>query len=330
MTRMQQQHGFSVIELMVGLCVGLLLVVMVFEIASSSNQNYRANDAQAYLQNNGRFATDYLERAIRRAGYFGCIGDPTLITNQLNTGAAGYNAALHNYTTPIQGSANSSGAGGIVTGTDTITVQGAQNVATSLPLLAPFGTSASTLTVAANNGFIQGDLALVSNCQGGDIFQITSGTPSATGQLTHTSAGVNAPGNLSNSFSQTYQAGSYVYAMFSDTYSIQTGADGNPALFKTGLNGTQELVPGIENLKILFGEDTDNDNVANQYVKANAVTNMNNVVSVRVSVVAISQDNNQTVAPKSYVLEGATITPTDKRLRRVYTSTITIRNRYKA
>jgi type IV pilus assembly protein PilW len=52
------------------------------------------------------------------------------------------------------------------------------------------------------------------------------------------------------------------------------------------------------------------------------------VLAVRVSLLAvatIAQQTNTTIQP--YLYNGATVTPTDRRMRKVFTTTIGIRNR---
>jgi len=97
-------------------------------------------------------------------------------------------------------------------------------------------------------------------------------------------------------------------------YSIQTGATGTPALFRS-VNGAaaEELVEGIESLQILYGEDTDNDNVANYYVDAASVTDMAQAISVKVTLVARTLESN--------------LTSSGERITRSFSSAVTLRNR---
>ncbi|MDT8372197.1 MAG: PilW family protein, partial [Gammaproteobacteria bacterium] len=60
-----------------------------------------------------------------------------------------------------------------------------------------------------------------------------------------------------------------------------------------------ELIEGIENMQILYGEDTDADNTANYYVPAGTGgLNMNQVVSIRISLLVRSMDDNLTSEPE--------------------------------
>lgn len=120
-------------------------------------------------------------------------------------------------------------------------------------------------------------------------------------------------------------------------YSIQAGAGGQPALFRKvdavpPPPPVVEMVEGIENMQILYGEDTDSptDGTPNYYVPANQVVDMSRVISIRVSLLVRSIDDNLTTAPRAYnypLPSSAATTPGDKRLRRIFTSTIALRNR---
>lgn len=80
----------------------------------------------------------------------------------------------------------------------------------------------------------------------------------------------------------------------------------------------QPLVEGVEDMQVLYGVDTDtiSDGIANQYAPANAV-NMARVVSVRVQLRVHSPDDNLTDAVTAFG---------DRRIRRVFTKTVTLRN----
>ncbi len=102
-------------------------------------------------------------------------------------------------------------------------------------------------------------------------------------------------------------------AIVTTTYSIQTGSSGGPSLFRNDGAVDQELVEGIENLQILYGEDTDGDLVADYYVDAASVADMAQAISVRLRVVARTLETNLTT-------DGGRIT-------RDFISTVTLRNR---
>lgn len=96
---------------------------------------------------------------------------------------------------------------------------------------------------------------------------------------------------------------------------------------------TQAIVQGVDNMQLLYGEDTNAaDGVTNatKYVTAGNVVNWNNVVSARLGILVNSQSiiatTNDDVA---YTLLGQTqiAAANDRLRRRAYSSTVVIRNR---
>jgi len=83
-------------------------------------------------------------------------------------------------------------------------------------------------------------------------------------------------------------------------------------------------------MQILYGIDTDGDGVINDsagYVKASAVTNWNQVAAIRISLLVAGSDDNVATAAQTYTYDGASVTAGDKRLRQVFTTTVSVRNR---
>lgn len=93
------------------------------------------------------------------------------------------------------------------------------------------------------------------------------------------------------------------------------------------------VVAGIENLQILFGEDTvtaDGVTNATRYVSAGNVTNWDNVVSARIGIVvnsgeAIATSNDTSTF--SLIGQPAIAAAGDRLRRRAYSTTVVIRNR---
>jgi type IV pilus assembly protein PilW len=129
-------------------------------------------------------------------------------------------------------------------------------------------------------------------------------------------AGTNNAGlNNSDTVTVIWQTNACGASATSDTmiYSIGNGSSGAPALFRSVNGVNTELVEGIENLQILYGEDTDNDDAPNYFVDSASITNMAQAVSVRLTVVARTLETNLTAG--------------GGRITRNFTSTVTLRNR---
>ncbi len=96
-------------------------------------------------------------------------------------------------------------------------------------------------------------------------------------------------------------------------------------------NGTP-LIPGVENLQIEYGVDLTGDGIPNSYQTATQVQGAGNwgaVVAVRLALLAASGTNvRDQASAENYQLLGTTVNaPNDKQLRRVFSTTIPLRNR---
>jgi type IV pilus assembly protein PilW len=122
-------------------------------------------------------------------------------------------------------------------------------------------------------------------------------------------------------------------------FSIAAGADGRNALFcntdesspaAAVLAGT-ELVPGVEAMQVLFGEDTSAtpDGTAERFVPAGTVgINLDNVVAVRVYLLLAGKEKIKLDSTSTtYTVGGVDYTFADQIIRRVVTQTIVLRNR---
>lgn len=74
--RSNNQHGFSLPELMVAMTIGLLVTMAIASLFITTRQDYRQNDSTAKMQENARFALESITNDLRHAGFFGNIPSP--------------------------------------------------------------------------------------------------------------------------------------------------------------------------------------------------------------------------------------------------------------
>jgi len=318
----KNQTGMTLVELMVAMTLSLVILAGVIQVFISSKQSYRLNDAMSRVQENGRFAINFLVKDIRMAGFYGCASGTTPTNHVNSAGSYDYGGP------PIEGTDGASGTA------DTLIIRAA--TPSDILLTASMPLVSADLKTTSPSGLAEGDIIMVSDCASSDVMQITgpSGTgPSDTGNVVH-NTGVGTPGNATKNLSKAYGTDAVVMKMNEFTYSIQTGASGQPALFRNNNNGTaMELVEGVDNMQILYGVDTDADSnkVANIYSDAttvDAANNWNNVVSVRISLLLQTIDDNVASSEIDYFYNGVNNSPTTgRKLRRVFTTTINVRNR---
>lgn len=220
------------------------------------------------------------------------------------------------------------------------------------------------------SGLCENDILLVSDCSNSRIFQATNiqavGAGACGGQnnclnVEH-SAGA-SPGNAQvtwNPPGNVFTEDAEVIKVVTKTFFVGVAdSGGEPALYVRENDGTPvPVVESIENMQILYGIDTDTtpDGIANKYVSANDVTDLDGnsdtvfdaVVSVKISLLVRTANDipglkrNQTSGNDYSKLTYKMVTPvspiiidpiandstsTDRRMRKMYNMTIKIRNK---
>ena len=74
-SRLKNQRGFTLIELMVALGLGVFITAGLLQAYISSKQLSEMEKALSRIQETGRFAMDAIVKDVRMAGYQGCA-DP--------------------------------------------------------------------------------------------------------------------------------------------------------------------------------------------------------------------------------------------------------------
>jgi len=316
----RSQQGITLIELMIALVIGLLATGAMLKVYVDSSRLYRFNESLARIQENGRFGLEFIRRDARMAGFWGCNSavDPD---NRLSPGSASYTAF----------------EAGDVTGTDYDDPDNLDDLADTITFTRAASGSLVTNVeidseslVPADSAWAAGDVLIITDCVTADIFEFESDTE----------------------LSKAYAVGSRIYRVQQIKYFIAPGADPEqdslrkltcPALGDCTGEG-DELVEGIENMQVLFGEDTNanddgtnGDGTANRYLPPKAPgLDMDKVVSVRIFLLARSLNDNLTTEQSPYDFVDFTqplLLPTkqfpspDKRLRKEFTTTVALRNK---
>lgn len=251
-------NGFSIIEILISLTIGLVLLTGVMQLFLNAKLTYILNEGLNDLQENGRFISSFLPQIIRQAGYRS-TPQSTLYPN-FDT--------VFSISNPFLAATNDTG----INGSDTLVVrfQGSGN-----GLGSPDGKMKDCLALAVDaNEIVTNIFALNNNNQ----LECRSLHPNAFPPVDQTIA----------------------------------------------------LIDGVENFQILFGEDLDNDLSPDRYVSASFPgLDMNNVVSIRVSILLQTLEEVSKVNDThTYNLLDTLYTPPlDKRVRKIFTTTVSLRNR---
>jgi type IV pilus assembly protein PilW len=339
----RHQIGISLVEVLVAMVISLFLLAGIVQVYLANSASYSFTNAVSRVQENARYAMDIMAQDLRMAGFFGCaVYDPEdpaamdLLVNNLNTAGPGYDPELHDFLSQplVEGTENDG-----LNGSDSITLRGTSPG--NVTVLPPYMSTSAVVFVTQPHGLQADDIVMISNCRGGDIFQVTNINP-MNGTVVH-NTGAGSPGNYNpdncqggnaHCFSQTYGADASLFRMQATTYTIAAGESGEPALWRSVNGVNQELVDGIEQMQLLYGVDTTDDDHPNQYMTSDLITdvvtapnNWNDVMSIRLMLLVRSANDGVVEAPQVVNYNGATAAAADQRLRQVFTTTIALRNR---
>jgi type IV pilus assembly protein PilW len=368
-TKMSRSRGFSLIELLVAMGLGLALIYGIMSVYLTTKSAFRRVEQLSTLQQSVRTAFEYLTADARTAGLLGCA-PRAAVTSPLSTasigtnyllGTEGYDAAAaptyplvdatsagadwsNNIAPGSSASIPFSDLGGAITqGSDVVVLR---TVASKpLRLAAAASAAATSLTVEALNGgscadasarasgFCAGSHGLISNCQRGRVFTVSSAASAATSSTLTLSAALGAAGDFP-------QLGSEVFPLVTAAYYVKASSSGTShSLYRRVFDGNlvgvdQELVEGVESMQVTYGLDTPpGDGAVDNYVTADAVPDWAQVRTIRMSLLlraAEPVDADMSV-PASGVLNGVNVTyPSTGRKfdRRVFTTTVAVRNTF--
>jgi type IV pilus assembly protein PilW len=358
----------TLVELMVAMVISLIVLLAVSTVYFSTKRTYSVQQQYSKMQENALYAFQNMTQSVSMAGYAGCsvklnnlldltTVDPALF--DFKTGVYGWE-----YTGTAPGSTyaiTSLTPPGTATNWDNYTNKplDADIVKYAIPgsdVLVVISTQQLDLKPTGNvsSGSVNIPLSgtlnkptdtimVLSDCRQSDVFMNTvGGTNSLSVSTTCPQKGAHTvkPCNASANWSHTYNASdARLYASTSRAYFIGQGVNGDPALFRYDLDRgqpstPQELVDGVENMQVLYGENVGGSTFsANHYVPIDKVTDPNKIYAVRISLLMRSGTVDRpapTAAPNENLgapNEAVVVQPQkDQRLRKVFTTTIALRN----
>lgn len=276
--RLPAEGGFTLIELMIALLLGILVVGGVISVFLSNKQAYTTNNALSQVQDSSRVAFEMLARDIRESGLTGC-GNTSRIANVLNNGpTAGGTAwyadmanSVHGYDAGTTDPALTTGTSGTQRDTansSSIQLVGGDGAGVSI---ASHSTSASKMILnESSSNLLTGDIVVVCDPDHAVLAQATTYTAGSPPNFVM-AAGTGTPGNCSTGLGYPTQCSSggnvYQYAvnaMVSKVYAadwyIGYNAQGGKSLYRmTVLNSSgtptptaQEMVRNVSNLSITY------------------------------------------------------------------------------
>ena len=333
--------GFGLVELMVSITLGLLLSAAVLQTFLAANTSYRIQDSLSQIQESSRYAIHFLGQDLRMAGYMGCASPSSVSVNIISRNPPA--DVVFDLDTIVVGSDNvdTTNSFNAVGNTDVLSLRRASNK--SAQLTGNMASDNANIQIVDNNlGLVAGAYVLITDCVNADLFTAT-GVSRSAGKVTIAHAN---DVNTTNKLSKPYGPDAEVFGFESINYFVRdtgrTTSGGNPiralyiqkrTLGSAGANpDAYELVEGVENLQVTYGEDTNDDRSIDRYVDGANVGSWADVLSVRVELLLASNEDNvvgKTGAEtaQEITFNGANVVNNDGRYRKVITSVFAIRNK---
>jgi type IV pilus assembly protein PilW len=329
-----RQSGLTMVEILVGLALGLFLTTGIFSVYLGSKQTYRVVEALARSQENSRYAVELLGRTIRMAGFTGCARlDGRLPVNNIVDPPEDGNLGTETY---IEGrdvdSETEIGDVAVALDTDMLAVRGGGGPMARLDAEKPRNANAKIDRNA--DQWSAGDILIVSDCSNVDIFRATNVSKDPNDKGITIAHAMN--GNTDNKLSKAYTKGADVMSYRETTFFVGAShaadcTDPCRGLWRRlGGEDPQEILQGVQDMQIHYGIDTSGTRALDHYMTAEEVTDEDawgSVVAVRIDLLLVSPEDNLFEHPRSVVFNGEELEPDDRRLRRVLTTTVAIRNR---
>ncbi len=327
----RSSSGFTLIELMIALLLGLIVIAGVVSVFLANQRAYRTNEALGDVQDGSRAAFELMARDIRQAGLTGCDNSGR-VGNVLNNGpvkagaGADWWATWSNATSNVIHGYDRTQTDVALTartaGTDSLQLIGVTDLGVTVSTNT---TTSAQLTVNGTlSGLTTGDVLVVCDPNHAAIFQTTA---VASNTITY-SSGVGSPGNCSAGIGYPTSCGAANNYQFKpnallaklsavDWY-IGTNSIKGSSLFRKDLVNNagvptptdEELVRGVTGMTISYHQQG-----GTTFAAAGASTNWSLVDAVRVQLTLQSTDQTA----------GVDVKP----ITRSFTTTTTLRNRVK-
>lgn len=314
--------GFSLIELMIAMVLGLILLGAVVTLFSQTRTSFSQNEKMARIQEDGRFALETLSRDLSMAGFLADLLTPSAVETEAGAG-------LGEDCGPVGASDWVLSQRDPITGTHTGLVQ-TDNAGSA-------AASAAHECLAAAEIHPGGDVVSIKRLRGGVIapaaleagkrYLRTNGTVGLMYQAPYPAA----PSMTVPPPSEDWEYAPTIY--FLRNFARQAG-DGIPTLCRkiidpiTNSLASDCLVEGVEDLQVQYGLDMDGNGAVDRYSNAPAPDEYGSIISARVSLLVRSLEPVTGYRnDKTYRLGNSPpYTPDDNFYRRAFTTTVAIRN----
>jgi type IV pilus assembly protein PilW len=333
-TRRATAKGFTLIELMISMVLGLVVIGAVVSVLLANKRTYDTTGAMSQVQESARTAFELLARDLRQAGTTGCANNGR-VANVLTLaspviwwqpwfGLTGFDGAATD--TAV---ATSAATGERVSGTDSMQLQ--TITGNGLSVQSNSTTGATFTFNAGSPALASGDLLMVCDFDHATVFRATAYSTtnvrvtyaSGTGASSNCNTGLGYPSNCSSANMYPFAKNSQVAHLTAVDWYIGNNnrpEDGGRSLYRKRITNitsgvqTEEVVAGITDLQIQYRLDG-----ANTFSDAGSVAAADWPKVNALSITLTTTSADKRVSSDASVNSG--------RLQRSFTWLVTLRNR---
>ncbi|MEP1471490.1 MAG: PilW family protein [Halieaceae bacterium] len=318
------QCGLSLIELMVALALGVVLMLGAATLFVQNKVSYLQDEELARIQESGRYAIRYVTRQLSMGGFYGGL----LRASDIDNGIFDPNDPSTCFTYMFEAEKSFEHINDVTSDAGTETGAGANN-------------DHSVCIDAADSVQVNTDILIVRRSK--DSITVDQGVPSAnaTDKVPYIRV---RDYNVEVSFENDIESGDvtsdldlweyYPEIIWVRDYAENAG-DNLPTLCRKRLSTTTAnavapvecLVQGVEEMHVEFGLDSDLDYTVERYEQFPTEAELTTAITARVYLLMRSPDEVVGYTnDKTYIMGSRTVTKNDSYYRRLFQSTVTLRN----
>ena len=298
---LNSQHGYSMLELLVAMTLGILILGSAVTMQVSNRADFQMTTSELEMKTNAKLAAEFIGNSLRTVGSMGCrtveayengggqnrnesayrisLNTTTLAHADFNAGheIQGYQATGASWVPVPDASLNLSG---MLPGSDAITLRGAIGEAYVLNTRT-VGDTAYFLNIPAGTDvrIAQNNFAVASTCKDAEVFKVTSTDAAIDGGTVGRAVGGSGDENAFGTWTANQGISREGYAelrrVATVTYFIANNDQGVPTLFRSidGEANPAALVEGVERMTLDYGIEDDENmrNVASRYLSASQI-----------------------------------------------------------